>query len=564
MKTDNIKLTKESVVLKYRILKQRIERIENLLKTLSVIIDLDSEIKSIGIISCQYEKMYKQVLQTGEYEKYQEIEDTILEKLTKIEFKIDKEIYRSAKDVQSIFNAIFNAIENGKNCRVFRDLDKEIEKIKWIKELAKQYIPFMSIEEKTDINDQINKFKFELLIKRQVEQMVYENGGKRSSLNRFDSEEERTLFESLLEQLILTLEDDDEIKQSYSARQIMEDNLLLTHVVFKVFAQKIEENAEQFIELLNVPIFNPHLCNIANNPYKRKIPYAQQNMDDYRHYANSGLGNSRTKKLERNKINLSLLVAVLRGAINNHNTTIMECENIYSRFGFKCRPITINEGQELIRRIYEKVRPLTPSSKTKNTEKSKGQLCRLRFTPFNYDFNPVDEQFYTNAQIWHCLQNEDAEKAKDFLENFTRINGEQILTRREQREIASRRALELELITKITNDWVREPIENTTFSVLYHTPVPTRYERRVASQRHTFNRGREYTYKNVMISDTEPLWRSYNSDIYGLQIGVKRFLSDICINLDDISDLPIDYGQLDIIKDEQKQFVRRLGESQER
>ena len=67
-----------------------------------------------------------------------------------------------------------------------------------------------------------------------------------------------------------------------------------------------------------------------------------------------------------------------------------------------------------------------------------------------------------------------------------------------------------------------------------------------------------------MISDTEPLWRSYNSDIYGLQIGVKRFLSDICINLDDISDLPIDYGQLDIIKDEQKQFVRRLGESQER
>jgi len=525
---------------------------------------LDSEIKSIGIISCQYEKMYKQVLQTGEYEKYQEIEDIILEKLTKIEFKIDKEIYRSAKDAQGIFNAIFNAIENGKNCRVYRDLDKEIEKVKWIKELAKLYVPFMSKEEKTDINDQINRFKFELLTRRQVEQMVYENGGKTSSLKRVDSEEERTLFESLLEQLILTLEDDDEIKQSYSARQIMEDNLLLTHVVFKVFAQKIEENAEQFIELLNVPIFNPHLCNIANNPYKRKIPYAQQNMDDCRHYANSGLGNSRTKKLERNKINLSLLVAVLRGAINNHNTTIMECENIYSRFGFKCRPITINEGQELIRRIYEKVRPLTPSSKTKNTEKSKGQLCRLRFTPFNYDFNPVDEQFYTNAQIWHCLQNEDAEKAKDFLENFTRINGEQILTRREQREIASRRALELELITKITNDWVREPIENTTFSVLYHTPVPTRYERRVASQRHTFNRGREYTYKNVMISDTEPLWRSYNSDIYGLQIGVKRFLSDICINLDDISDLPIDYGQLDIIKDEQKQFVRRLGESQER
>lgn len=564
MKTDNIKLTKESVELKYRILKQRIERIENLLKTLSVIIDFGNEIKSIGIISCQYEKMYKQVLQTGEYEKYQEIEDTILEKLTKIEFKIDKEIYRSAKDVQSIFNAIFNAIENGKNCRVFQDLDKEIEKIKWIKELAKQYIPFMSKEEKTDINDQINKFKFELLIRRQVEQMVYENGGKTSSLKRVDSEEERTLFESLLKQLISKLEQDDEIMKSYSARQIMEDNILLTHVVFKVYEQKIEENAEQFIELLNVPIFNPHLCNIANNPYKRKIPYAEQNMDDYRYYANSRIGNSRTKKLERDKINLSLLVAVLRGAINNHNTTIMECENIYSRFGFKCRPITINEGQELIRRIYEKVRPLTPSSKTKNTEKSKGQLCRLRFTPFNYDFNPVDEQFYTNAQIWHCLQNEDAEKAKDFLENFTRINGEQILTRREQREIASRRSLELERITKITNDWVREPIENTTFSVLYSTPVPTRYERRVASQRHTFNRGREYTYKKVLIRDYESLWGSYSDDIYGLKIGVKRFLGDICINLDDISDLPIDYGQLEIIKDEQKQFVRRFGESQER
>ena len=137
MKTDNIKLTKEAIELKYIILQQRIERIENLLKTLSVIIDFGNEIKSIGIISCQYEKLYKQVLQTGEYEKYQEIEDIILEKLTKIEFKIDKEIYRSAKDVQGIFNAIFNAIENGKNCRVFRDLDEEIAKVKWIKELAK-------------------------------------------------------------------------------------------------------------------------------------------------------------------------------------------------------------------------------------------------------------------------------------------------------------------------------------------------------------------------------------------------------------------------------------------
>ena len=579
MKTDNIKLTKELVELKYSLLIQRIDRIYNLLKTLSVVIDLDSEIKSIEIILYQYKKMYKQVLQTGEYQKYEEIEDAILEKLAKIEFKMDKQIYKTSKDVQSIFSSIFSAIENGKNCRAFRDLDKEIEKIKWLKELAKQYTPFIGKDEIIDINEQISRFKFELLIKRQLEQMIYENGGKSSSLNRFDSEAERTFFESLLEQLIFKLEDDDEIKQSYSARQIMEDNLLLTHVVFKIYEQKIVANAKQFIELLNVPIFNPHLCNIANNPYKKKIPYAEQKLDDYRYYTYFVRDYSGTRKLERNKINLSLLVAVLEGIIDDKNTTIMECDKIYNRFGFKSRPITINEGQELIRRIYNrfgfksrpitinegqelirriynKVGPLTTSNKSSKTEKSNQQLCRLRFTPLNYDFEPIDEQFFTNAQILKGLQNEEAERATVFFEEIMKLMGKDNLTRTEQERMAIRRTWELERITKISNDWVRKPLEGL-HGMLTLTPVPTTYERRVVSSKHTFNRGTEYKYATRTVRDFEPLWRSYKSDLYGLDIDVKRIFNDICINLDDIADLPIDFRKTEILTSEELKKAKK-------
>ena len=560
-KENSIIVTKDLIELKYKILMQRINKTYNLLKVLSVAIDCDNDIKDIEIIQEQYERMYHQLLKTKEYQKYKEIENIIIKSLSKIELKIDETIHSTLKDYENIFQGIFQSIRESKNYNEYHNLDTEIEKIKWIKELAKQYESFMNEEERNKLKTTISKFKFELLIRRQLEQMVYENGGTSSNLKRFDSEEEQRLFEECLNQLMLELDEEDEIKQECNASQIMDDNILLNHVVFKIAEKKIKENAGQFKQLLNAQVFNPHLSNIGNNPYTEQIDFASASISIYDIYDYDKFDYWGKRYLKRNRINFSLLIAVIKQAISEKNTTITECARIYAKFGFQCRPIVINEGQELIRQIFNKIGFISPLPEKTATVK-KGKWAAFRVTSFNYIFKPKEERFLTNAEIVQYLKKEKPEKAMNYFEAIYELMGKQNLTLREQEEILFRRNLEIDKITGYENVWVRESL-NSFLGIKGNvrlTPVP-QYERCISSK-HTFNKGTEYKY--VHVADEEPLWKSYESDLDRLKVNARRWENNICLYLDDMSDLPIDYDKIKILTEEQEKRMMEIGNNEGR
>ena len=78
-------------------------------------------------------------------------------------------------------------------------------------------------------------------------------------------------------------------------------------------------------------------------------------------------------------------------------------------------------------------------------------------------------------------------------------------------------------------------------------------------------------------SDLKPLWKKYQKDCIDLGIDVKKYDGyyegtrshmffpefEICINLDDISDLPIDYNKVKLLtKDELQEIVEREEENE--
>lgn len=556
MKTDNIELTKEIVELKYKTLMQRIERIFNLFKTLSVIIDCDSEIKSIKMILEQYKRMYNQLIKTGEYQKYEDIENTIIENLSKIEFKLDKKIHSTARDYKNVFEGIFGNIRESINYREFHNLYEEIEKIKWIKELAKQYIPFISENERNDINNKISKFKFELLIRRQVEQMVYENGGIENRLwMDYDDQEELEYFMNLLEQTIKNAGiQDDDVLQEYSIERIIRSNRLLNHLIFRVLEQDIEANPQKYISLLDAKIFNPHMCNIANDPYEEMIPYAKIEYKPVEARL-SRLGDPYGDYYKRKRVNLSLLLALLKDVIGDENTTIMECNNIYKRFGFECKPIVFYEGQEIVRRIFNKVKDnLKPQEKNNNN--NKGQSCKINFIGYDYNFYSKEEPFFTEAQIYHQFANALWFEDLHAIDHIITEEQPHLQLSGMKKLLDLRNSMIAEMTKVKDNEWVRLSLEQVAkLPILRPTEIPEIIvpKNKIPKPTRISNR-----YSPIILAeDYSLLWKEYEKDFRTIGIRVERIMTnnfptfDVSINLDDISDLPIDFSKIDIItKDE--------------
>ena len=85
---------KNLIELKHKVLQRRISETQDTLKLMNKLIPCDKDIKSMEIISQQYEKMYQAILQSGGYDKYEEVENTIIAKIAKIESRLDRNIYR--------------------------------------------------------------------------------------------------------------------------------------------------------------------------------------------------------------------------------------------------------------------------------------------------------------------------------------------------------------------------------------------------------------------------------------------------------------------------------------
>lgn len=563
METKKIILNKESIELKYSALCKRINETYNKLKDISCFVDCSNEINSIKIIKQQYEKMYKAVWAREEYDKYQEIENTIIQQIAKIESKVDKYIYSISKRFDGILDEWFRAIRETENYKNFNNLDKELEKVKQLKGILEYCKIYFSRAQENQINTKISTFKFELLIRRQIEQMVYQNGTVHdgngfSRLMNYDDLAEYQCFYKLFEPMINKR---DKILEGHHPVEIMRNNRLLNHMLFGIVTKEIRVNPEKYIGLLEASVFNPHMCNIADDPFKEEIPYLEikerplaERILGVKDYQRNPL---KWNFYTRKKANLSLLKAVLADAISDYNTTIMECDNIYKRFGFECRPIVISEGQELIWRVYQKTKHML---KTKQESKQpSGKFAKVKFVGYDYDFKLEDEPytFLTHASIIHrvkelCSNMSEFDDYRKNLENmigtYNYLMSFENLDLTEMQMIGERRGRFRYELTKQSNAWARTPLEKMSMK------RPDR----------PYNKKLKYLgfdrYEQVKEYDETALWESYKADFEEMGLTVEKIGYDIfkagneyfiAISLDDISDLPIDTRKAEILTAEQ-------------
>mgnify|MGYP001864682937 FL=1 len=102
-------------------------------------------------------------------------------------------------------------------------------------------------------------------------------------------------------------------------------------------------------------------------------------------------------------------------------------------------------------------------------------------------------------------------------------------------------------------------------------PIPEESGTKKVEVSHSFY-GSEYGDRHYYKRDLRPLWKKYQEEFRDLHIDVKKYSRyykskphfKICVNLDDISDLPIDYEKVKILTKEELQEIIEREEGNER
>ena len=346
-------ITKELIELRYKVMMQRINKLYLIYNML--LKNSENEITQLEIIKKQYSKMYNQVIGTEQYEKYVDVEDIIVKKIAIIELKIEQYVYNSIKNSKEIIENIINGIYESNNFQYFNGVDKEIENIETLKEIIKLFSPYINNEDIKSVEERLIKLKFDVLWRKQVELLIYENGGNYSALTQYDSLNEKESFKNFLNEKINSLKDKSEENQFLADIQLLENQvesvLKDSRLIEKLIIMDMKENSYNYINLLKAKIFNAHLCNIGNNPYDNETYITNTQLEEmgYRNLINNSDG------LKASKVNYSLLKAVLK-YITSENIDILECSKIYRKFGFECKPILLNIGQEIVKMIWDETK----------------------------------------------------------------------------------------------------------------------------------------------------------------------------------------------------------------
>lgn len=664
-------LTRELLDLKVKVMIQKIDKLYLICNMLFSNSEA-REVKSLEVIKEQYFQMYNKLIETEQYEKYKEVEDIIIKEIAKVELNIDQYIYNTVQSYEEIIKSNMDIIYQSENYQSFSNLEQEIQHIETLKQILKLYSTYINKNEIERLYNDISVLKFNVLWRSQVEQLIYGNVQKKSTLMQYDSQKERKCFIEQLEEkmkslTILEVEsiENDEILR-VEPETILKDNNLLERLIII----DMKKNPYNYINLVRAKVFNAHLCNIANNPFEQEVYLTEEELHDlgYWEYGRYKLRKEEKVTLKANKVNYSLLRAILKGIITDENISIIECENLYKKFGFKCRPIIVNDGQKCVQIIYNKVKGSKEYEKTiEESKKGKeGRYCKIDFEGLIYDFDDdligqiIDNvheyennirdllnqrkvktnskikkrKFYTKKQeIPNEEENQQTKKEKVkedgiitkdidiivlLIQDIINNNRSRIGELREQLEEKSKeeekfwpwsnkheierceqkikneenRIKELEQLknkngqltleeTKnllliintvykeldITyNVWNLLPLEYMTSgnsNKVYLAPIPEESGTEEVEASHSFIYGSKYKDRYYYKSDLHPLWKKYQEEFRDLDIDVRKYSRyyeskpqfEICINLDDISDLPIDYEKVKILTKEELQKI---------
>ena len=705
-------LTRELLDLKFKVMIQKIDKLYFICNMLFGSLKA-REIKALEKIKEQYFKKRKKLIELGKYEKYKEVEDMIIKEIAKVELNIDQYIYNTVQSYEEIIKNNMNIIYQSENYQSFSNLEQEIQHVETLKQLFKLYIPYISKNEIKRLYNDISILKFNVLWRRQVEDLIFNKSSDISYMINYSTLEEREQFKKYLQEkqdslVILEREsiENDEIL-SIPVEHIIKNPKLLERLI----VIDISKNTSEYIGLLKAKIFNVHLCNIGNNPFPIK-PYLREdtpgygwywNREFYRYYPDCEqkgrhsryssyggldvLGIRKRKEPEKmrtlnmNSANFSTLMAVLKNLAKDDNVNIVNCMQLYERFGFECNPITVNDGQYIVKLIYQICRDEENTKKIKeeNRNENKQALDKyrteviectakqptvaeqrndyekriktsyaiVRLDALNCTFDKVNREsekyefryicnkrpiektkivkrrFFEKPTVFRKkdIIQEIRDKAKqtgylikDFdilctlyddlinsskdtikqlgdcefkiwqiknkIEEYTN-NKEELkklfekngnYTLKEAQKFLHYLNNLYNALGFVHNLWQTVSLEQMSINCdeIYLVPFPNRTTREQVPTRHVFGKGWEYEDRDVYRSSIARIVEQYKKDWEQMKLDIKKYNQyveghhkpsfDICINLDNLSDLPIDYEkarllsqrELDIILEREK------------
>ena len=676
---NNKVLTRELLDLKVKVMIQKIDKLYLICNMLFSNSEA-REVKSLEVIKEQYSQMYNKLIETRQYEKYKEVEDIIIKKIAKVELNIDQYIYNTVQSYEEIIKSNMDIIYQSENYQSFSNLEQEIQHIETLKQILKLYSPYISKNEIERSYNDISVLKFNVLWRSQVEQLIYGNTQKKSTLMQYDSQKERKSFIDQLEEKMKSLTilkvgsiENNEILR-VEPETILKDNNLLERLIII----DMKKNPYNYINLVRAKVFNAHLCNIANNPFEQEVYLTEEELHSlgYWRYGMFNFRNEEKVTLKANKVNFSLLRAILKGVITDENISIIECENLYKKFGFKCRPIIVNDGQKCVEIIYNKVKGSKEYKKTIESRKKvkEGRYCKMDFEGLIYEFDDnligqtIDNVHESENNIRDLLNQRKVKTNSETKKRKFYIKKQEIPNEEENQQTKKEKVKEDGIITKdidiivlliqdiITNNrsrigelkeelekksnkeeefwswpykyeierfeekikaeenrikeleqlknkngqltleetknllliinyvyrelnirynvWDLLPLEymsSGNSNKVHLAPIPEESGTKKVEVSHSFY-GSEYEDRHYYKSDLRPLWKKYQEEFRDLDIDVKKYSRyykskphfKICVNLDDISDLPIDYKKVKILTKEELQEIIEREEGNER
>lgn len=647
--------------LKVKVMLQKIDKLCNIY-TMLLQKTNSKENNSLEIIKKQYLKMYNEIIERKEYEKYKDVEDIIIKEISKQELRLDEYIYNTFQNYQEIISKEIKEIRKSENYINFHNMDKELKKVETLTEVLKLYNSYTSKNAENEIKYEISKLKFDILYRKQVEELIYKNGSEINNLAQYSNEGEKTIFKTLLKEkvnslllefinaykdIIMPIEINKlrhSIKEKKKYDLIIEQLLSNRELLEGLIIIDMKKHPYNYINLLKAKVFNAHLCNIGNNPFERKdyLTIRQLLNLGYKGSYESYVYLNRRGEMV-NKVNYSILEAILKSLITDENISFIECRNLYNKFGFECRPILVNIGQQCVKMIFndvknsKEVQEISQELK-ENKRDLKGQYCKIDFEGLVYEFTK-DKKY--SEDLFNQIFNKKKEEIKLTLQKPNK----KFLPKRNKEE---EKNLEQEKNQIVKNGFISTDI-NLIMSLIekiiynYNTEIKELeqvkeeciidiYKRRIDMYKQNIKIEKEQLkwleslkgkngkftvdeakkllltvydvykksnikydvrkilplenmenenirklapmpiaehYKGIYEGRREcmkPLWEKYQKDFKELGINVKRYSRcyvtkpcfQICVSLEDISDLPIDYEKVELLtKEEQDTILER-------
>lgn len=648
--------------LKVKVMLQKIDKLCNIY-TMLLQKTNSKENNSLEIIKKQYLKMYNEIIERKEYEKYKDVEDIIIKEISKQELRLDEYIYNTFQNYQEIISKEIKEIRKSGNYINFHNMDEELKKVETLTEVLKLYNSYTSKNAENEIKYEISKLKFDILYRKQVEELIYKNGSEINNLAQYSNEGEKTIFKTLLKEkvnslllefinaykdIIMPIEINKlrhSIKEQKKYDLIIEQLLSNRELLEGLIIIDMKKNPYNYINLLKAKVFNAHLCNIGNNPFERKdyLTFRQLMNLGYKGSYESYVYLNRRGEMV-NKVNYSILEAILKSLITDENISFIECRNLYNKFGFECRPILVNIGQQCVKMIFndvknsKEVQEISQELK-ENKRDLKGQYCKIDFEGLVYEFTK-DKKY--SEDLFNQIFNKKKEEIKLTLQKPNK----KFLPKRNKEE---EKNLEQEKNQIVKNGFISIDI-NLIMSLIekiiynYNTEIKELeqvkeeciidiYKRRIDMYKQNIKIEKEqlkwleslkgkngkftvdeakkllltvydvykksnikYDVRKILPLENmenenirklapmpiaehykegiyegrrecmKPLWEKYQKDFKELGINVKRYSRcyvtkpcfQICVSLEDISDLPIDYEKVELLtKEEQDTILER-------